>query len=38
MVCDYSRYLYVYLMRTKDEAFEMFKKYQTEVENQSIEN
>ena len=31
---DYSRYTYVYLIRTKDEAFEMFKRYKAEVENQ----
>ena len=31
---DFSRYTYVYLMRTKDEAFDMFKLYKTEVENQ----
>ena len=31
---DFSRYTYVYLMRNKDEAFDMFKKYKTEVENQ----
>ena len=31
---DFSRYTYVYLMRNKDEAFDMFKKYKTKVENQ----
>ena len=31
---DFSRYTYVYLMRNKDEAFDMFKKYKTEVKNQ----
>jgi hypothetical protein len=31
---DFSRYTYVYLMRNKDESFDMFKKYKTEVENQ----
>ena len=31
---DFSRYIYVYLMRNKDESFDMFKKYKTEVENQ----
>ena len=31
---DYSRYTYVYLMRTKDEAFDKFKQYKSEVENQ----
>jgi hypothetical protein len=31
---DFSMYTYVYLMKNKDEAFYMFKKYKTEVENQ----
>ena len=31
---DYSRYGYVYLMRRKSEAFEKFKKFRVEVENQ----
>jgi hypothetical protein len=31
---DFSRYTYVYLMRNKDESFDIFKKYKTEVENQ----
>jgi hypothetical protein len=31
---DFSRYTYVYLMRNKDESFDMFKKYKIEVENQ----
>ena len=31
---DYSRYGYVYLMKHKHEAFEMFKLFQSEVENQ----
>ena len=31
---DYSRYGYVYLMRRKFEAFEKFKKFRVEVENQ----
>jgi transposase InsO family protein len=31
---DFSRYTYVYLMKNKDESFDMFKKYKTEVENQ----
>ena len=30
---DYSRY-YVYLMRRKSEAFEKFKEFRAEVENQ----
>ena len=31
---DYSRYDYVYLMRRKFEAFEKFKEFRAEVENQ----
>ena len=31
---DYSRYGYVYLMRWKSEAFEKFKEFGVEVENQ----
>ena len=31
---DYSRYGYVYLMRQKSEAFEKFKEFRVEVENQ----
>ncbi|KAI3784081.1 hypothetical protein L1987_43173 [Smallanthus sonchifolius] len=31
---DFSRYGYVYLMKHKHEAFEMFKLFQSEVENQ----
>ncbi|GJU83818.1 retrovirus-related pol polyprotein from transposon TNT 1-94 [Tanacetum coccineum] len=31
---DSSRYLYVYLLRSKDEAFDSFKVYKAEVENQ----
>ena len=31
---DSSRYGYVYLMRWKSEAFEMFKEFRVEVENQ----
>ena len=30
---DYSRYTYVFPLRTKDEAFESFKTYKAEVEN-----
>ena len=30
---DFSRYTYIYLMRNKNEVFDMFKKYKTEVEN-----
>ena len=31
---DYLRYGYVYLMRRKSKAFEKFKKFRVEVENQ----
>lgn len=31
---DATRYCYVYLLRSKDEALEMFKNYKNEVENQ----
>src|SRR5664279_2357647 len=31
---DFSRYGYVYLMKHKSEAFEKFKEFQSEVENQ----
>jgi len=31
---DYSRYTKVYLIRLKDEAFDMFVSYKAEVENQ----
>ena len=31
---DYSRFGYVYLMRWKSEAFEKFKEFRAEVENQ----
>lgn len=31
---DWTRYCYVYLLRSKDEAIEMFKHYKNEVENQ----
>lgn len=31
---DYSKYCYVYLIHTKDEALNMFKTYKAEVENQ----
>ena len=30
---DFSRFTYVYLMRNKDESFDMFKYYKNEVEN-----
>jgi len=33
-VGDYSRYTKVYLLKSKDEAEEMFLKYKAEVENQ----
>ena len=32
---DFSRFTYVYLMRNKDESFDMFKGYKIEVENQN---
>ena len=32
---DYSRYGYIYLIRQKSETFEVFKTFQSEVENQS---
>ena len=31
---DCTRYCYVYLLRSKDEALEAFKLFKTEVENQ----
>ena len=31
---DFSRFTYVYLMRNKDESFDMYKCYETKVENQ----
>ena len=31
---DYSRFVYVYLMKRKSEAFEKFKEFRAEVENQ----
>jgi hypothetical protein len=34
MIDDVSRYLYVYLLKTKDEALNCFKTYKAEVENQ----
>jgi hypothetical protein len=34
MIDDTSRYCYVYLLKTKDEALNCFKIYKTEVENQ----
>ena len=30
---DFSRFTYVYLMRNKDESFDIFKCCKTEVEN-----
>ncbi|KAL0394652.1 UNVERIFIED_CONTAM: hypothetical protein Slati_4431400 [Sesamum latifolium] len=32
---DHSRYGYVYLIRYKSEAFERFKQYRLEIENQT---
>jgi transposase InsO family protein len=34
MIDDASRYCYVYLLKTKEEALNCFKTYKTEVENQ----
>jgi hypothetical protein len=34
LIDDVSRYCYVYLLKTKDEALNYFKIYKTEVENQ----
>ena len=34
LIDDASRFCYVYLLQTKDEAFDYFKIYKTEVENQ----
>ena len=31
---DYTKFCYVYLLKTKDEALHYFKVYKTEVENQ----
>ena len=31
---DYSRYIYLYLLRSKDEALDAFKVFKAEVENQ----
>ena len=31
---DCTKYCYVYLLRSKDDALEMFKLYKTEIENQ----
>ena len=31
---DFSRYTKVYLLRSKDETFDMFLAYKAEVENQ----
>ena len=31
---DSSRFTYVYLLRTKDEAFDKFKLFKAEIENQ----
>ena len=35
---DFSKFTYVYLMRNKDECFEIFKRYKTETENQKDRN
>jgi hypothetical protein len=34
MIDDVSRYCYIYLLKTKDEALNCFKTYKAEVENQ----
>jgi hypothetical protein len=34
MIDDASRYCYVYLLKTKDEALNCFKTYKAEVKNQ----
>ena len=34
LIDDASRYCYVYLLKTKDEALNYFKIYKVEVENQ----
>ena len=34
LIDDATRYCYVFLLKTKDEAFECFKTYKAEVENQ----
>jgi hypothetical protein len=34
MINDVSRYCYVYLLKTKDEALNCFKIYKAEVKNQ----
>jgi hypothetical protein len=34
MIHDASRYCYVYLLKTKDEALNCFKTYKAKVENQ----
>lgn len=35
LVDDYSRMMWIYMLASKDEAFEMFKKFQATVEKQS---
>lgn len=32
---NFSRYVYVYLLRTRDKELEAFKEYRVEVENQT---
>jgi hypothetical protein len=34
LIDDATRYYFVFLLKTKDEAFECFKTYKAEVENQ----
>jgi transposase InsO family protein len=38
MIDDGSRYCYLYLLKTKDEALNCFKSYKVEVENQLEKN
>ncbi|KAK1423646.1 hypothetical protein QVD17_18952 [Tagetes erecta] len=35
IVDDYSRYMWVFIIKTKDEALEKFKDFKTQVENES---
>jgi hypothetical protein len=36
MIDDATRYCFVYLLKTKDEALNFFKIYKVEVENQLV--
>jgi hypothetical protein len=33
LIDDFTRFCYIYLLKTKDEALHYFKIYKTEVEN-----